>query len=301
MTDPKGNLPRCRAVRAHEIADRRHEAIERAHERAHEQTSVHGHTMERGDVFKFAGLVAFLVLMAVVVAACWPLIGTLFGEGGVEGVKQQVRGAGPLGVVMLLALQFLQVVVAFIPGEAVQVVAGVLYGPWVGAAIILLGCVLSSAVVFQLVHKLGAPFVRNMVSDKYLDKIRGFEEGGKLNLAVFVLFLIPGLPKDVFTYIVPLTSIGMREFLLLTTTARIPGVVVSTYAAHGFIEGRYLESAIVFVVAAAVAVVGLLLCERIIDRFSKASGEGTSRPAKALGEPASGHAGKAKGVSISHK
>ncbi|WP_165046063.1 TVP38/TMEM64 family protein [Adlercreutzia sp. ZJ138] len=248
-------------------ASKRESVRQKAHEKAHEEVSVRGHRMEQGDVFKFVGFVAFFVLMVVIVVLCWPLFGMLFGEGGLEEVKRQVSEAGPLGMLLLLGLQFLQVVVAVIPGEAVQIVAGLLYGPWVGAAIVLVGCVVSSFVVFQLVHKLGAPFVRSMVPEKYMDKIRNFEQGSKLNVAVFVLFLIPGLPKDVFTYVVPLTSMRLREFLLLSNIARIPGVVVSTYAAHGFTQGKFLESAFLFLVAAIIAVAGLLASEHIMKYF----------------------------------
>ena len=118
-----------------------------------------------------------------------------------------------------------------------------LYGPWVGAAVILVGCMISSAFIFVLVHKLGAPFVQSMVPTNYLEKFRRFEKTGKLNIIVFVLFLIPGLPKDVFTYLVPLTDMNMRTFLLLSNVGRIPGIIVSTYAADGLMAVSYTHLA----------------------------------------------------------
>lgn len=251
------------------LVEKRDRVRDRAHEAAQEQVTVRGREMEQGNIFRLVGLLAFVVVMVLAVWMCWPLVSTLMGEGGLEEVQRDVQQAGPIGMLVLLAFQFLQVVVAFIPGEAVQIVAGLLYGPWVGAAIILIGCVISSAVIFTLVHKLGAPFVRSMVPEKYMEKIRNFEEGPKLRVAVFTLFLIPGLPKDVFTYIVPLTNVGIKEFLILATTARIPGVVVSTYAAHGFAEGKIWQSAFLFLVMAIVAIAGLLLGERILEYFQE--------------------------------
>ena len=147
--------------------------------------------------------------------------------------------------------------------------AGLLYGPWIGALVILAGCVLSSAFVYVVVKRLGSPFVQKMVPTKYLDKFRAFEETGKLNIIVFILFLIPGLPKDVFTYLVPLTDMPMRTFLVLSNVGRIPGIVVSTYAAAGLADGRVVESVIIFAVLAAVAIVGILLRDRIMDFFSR--------------------------------
>ena len=220
--------------------------------------------LTKADIFKLVGLGLFFVLMAGVCVLVAPWISELSEPGGLQRVLEDVRNAGVGGVFILLAFQFLQIVVAFIPGEVVQIAAGMMYGPWIGALLILLGCVLSSAFIFVLVHKLGAPFVQNMVPSKYLDKFRKFEDTGKLNIIVFVLFLIPAMPKDVFTYLVPLTDMNMRTFLLLSNIGRIPGILVSTYAADKLIEGRFAESAIIFGAAAIIAILGVLFRERIM-------------------------------------
>lgn len=242
-------------------------------ERMHAEASVHGHKMTFADIFKFAGLIAFFVVMILLCALIWPYVHEIFEPGGLDRVINDVRQAGPVGFLILLAIQFLQVVVAFIPGEVVQVAAGMIYGPWVGALIVLVGCVVSSAFVFLLVHKLGAPFVQAMVSEKHMAKFRTFENSGKLNIIVFVLFLIPGMPKDVFTYLVPLTHMPLRTFLLLSNIARIPGILVSTYAASGLVEGDIVQSLIIFLVAGAIAVVCILLYDKIMKAIERATGK----------------------------
>lgn len=239
------------------------------HDKAEQKVDVRGRTMEKGDIFKFVGLIAFFAIMVLIVVLLWPYFHDLFEPGGLDRIITDVRDAGPVGFLILLGLQFLQIVVAFIPGEVVQIAAGLLYGPWLGAFVILLGCIISSAFIFALVHKLGAPFVQNMVPTQYLNKFRKFELTGKLNIIVFILFLIPGLPKDVFTYLVPLTDMRMRTFLLLSNVGRIPGIIVSTYAADGLAEGRFMESAIIFGVAAVIAVLGIVFRERIMKMLEK--------------------------------
>lgn len=225
--------------------------------------------LTKADLFKFGGLIAFFVLMAVVCVAIAPLILELTEQGGVERVVQDVRNAGPGGVLILLGMQFLQVVVAFIPGEVVQVAAGMMYGPWGGAAVVLVGCVISSAFVFFIVHKLGAPFVRAMIPEKWMGKLEDFEETDKLDVMVFVLFLIPGLPKDVFTYLVPLTDMSMRNFLVLSTVGRIPGILMSTLAADGLMEGDIMRSVLLFLVAAGIAALAIVFHEKIMHAFAK--------------------------------
>ena len=242
-------------------------------ERMHAEASVHGHKMTFADIFKFAGLIAFFVVMILLCALIWPYVHEIFEPGGLDRVINDVRQAGPVGFLILLAIQFLQVVVAFIPGEVVQVAAGMIYGPWVGALIVLVGFIVSSAFVFLLVHKLGAPFVQAMVSEKHMAKFRTFENSGKLNIIVFVLFLIPGMPKDVFTYLVPLTHMPLRTFLLLSNIARIPGILVSTYAASGLVEGDIVQSLIIFLVAGAIAVVCILFYDKIMKAIERATGK----------------------------
>ena len=103
---------------------------EKAHEKAQEEVEVRGRKLEKGDIFKFAGLIAFFLIMVLICVLIWPYLHELFEPGGLDRVMADVRNAGPIGFLILLGLQFLQIVVAFIPGEVVQIAAGVLYGPW---------------------------------------------------------------------------------------------------------------------------------------------------------------------------
>ena len=255
------------------VKERAHERREAAREKAQEVTTVRGREMTRGDIFKFGGLIAFFALMVIVVILIWPYIHEVFEPGGLGRVIDDVRNAGPLGFLILLAMQFMQIVVAFVPGEVVQMAAGMMYGPWLGAAVILLGCIISSAFVFAVVHRLGAPFVRDMVPTKYLDKFNAFEESGKLSIVVFILFLIPAMPKDTFTYLVPLTNMRMRDFLVLSNVGRIPGIVISTYAANGLVDGSITQSIIIFAVVAVIAIVAIVFRDKIMNLFHHDKGE----------------------------
>ena len=225
--------------------------------------------VDRATVIKFVGLIAVLVIMAIVVVVMWPYIADVFTEGGVDRLVERVRNAGVGGVFILLGMQFLQIIVAFIPGEVVQLAAGLMYGPWLGTVIILIGCVISSAIIYKLVHALGAPFVQSMVSTEHLEKFRSFEKSGKLDVVVFVLFLIPAMPKDVFTYLVPLTDMKMGRFLTLATIGRIPGVLASTYVAHGLSQGDMVGPIVIVVVVAVIALIAVVFRDRIMSAFDK--------------------------------
>ena len=236
-----------------------------------QEVKVFGRTMRKADLFKLWGLLAFFVIVVVIVVLLWPVLGQLLQPEGREELITRVREAGPLGVLILLGMQFLQIVVAFIPGEVVQLAAGILYGPWLGALIILVGCYFSSWFIYEVVHRLGQPFVEAMVPVKYLERFRAFEEKGRLIPLVAVLFLIPGLPKDTFTYLVPLTDMPRQQFLTITTLARIPGVLMSTFAASGLEQGSYVSSIIIFAVLAVLAVLAWVFKDRLFELMSRGS------------------------------
>ncbi len=228
-----------------------------------------GKDVKKSDLFKFLGLIAFFALCIVIVVAMVPLFKGIFSPDGVDTVIERIRDKGAFGVVILLALQFIQVVVAFIPGEVTQMAAGMLYGPLWGSILILFGCAISSAFVYLIVHKLGAPFVKDMVPEKFLKKFEDFEHTGRLGIIVFILFLIPGLPKDTFTYLVPLTDMKVKPFVAITTIARTPGVVLSAYAADGLIDGNIWTSVVIFGVLILLAILALIFSNRIMDFLSR--------------------------------
>ena len=218
--------------------------------------------LTKADIFKVVGLGLLCVLIA-------PWIAELSEPDGLQRVLEDVRNAGVGGVFILLAFQFLQIVVAFIPGEIVQIAAGMMYGPWIGALVVIVGAVISSAFIFAIVHKLGALFVRAMIPEKWMSKLERFENSEKLDVMVFVLFLIPGLPKDVFTYLVPLTNMSMRNFVVLANIGRIPGVLISTLGADKLIEGDYGQSAILFGIAAVIGILAIWQHDRILHVAAK--------------------------------
>lgn len=228
-----------------------------------------GRDIKKSDLFRFLGLIAFFAICVAIVIFIYPLFKGIFEPDGVDMVIERIRDKGVFGVFILLALQFIQVVVAFIPGEVTQMAAGMLYGPLWGSLLILFGCAISSAFVYTIVHKLGAPFVMDLVPEKQLKKFQDFEKTGRLGVIVFILFLIPGLPKDTFTYLVPLTDMKLKPFVLITTVARAPGIVLSAYAASGLVDGNIWTSVVIFAILIILAIIALIFSNRIMALLSR--------------------------------
>jgi uncharacterized membrane protein YdjX (TVP38/TMEM64 family) len=223
------------------------------------------------DKIKFAGLLVFVALIVVAAVLLIPYMGDLTTAEGRNTLVATIKGGGVWGVLICLGLQFLQVVVAFIPGEVTQLAIGAVYGTFFGSIITLGGALISSVFVFYVVRKLGAPFVNAMVGHKDAGKIKFLHNSKSLNTVVFILYLIPGLPKDLFNYVVPLTQMKPKAFFTLSTLGRVPGILASAYIGSSALSENYLGMIIVAVLVGGLGLVGILFNEKImalVDRVT---------------------------------
>ncbi|MDR2108772.1 MAG: VTT domain-containing protein [Coriobacteriales bacterium] len=233
--------------------------------------------LSTADKLKFVGLLVFLLLIVLTGVLLMPHFAKLGTDEGRLQLIADINHAGIWGVLICLGLQFVQVVVAFIPGEVVQLAIGAIYGPVAGIFVTALGALISSAFIFFMVRKLGAPFVHAMVSSKHADKLRFFQETKRLDVIVFVLFLIPGLPKDIFTYLVPLTEMRATNFLILSTLGRLPGIAASAFIGDAAVQGNYVGAVVVAVVAGGLGILGIVFNRQImnlVDRLQRRFGRG---------------------------
>ena len=172
--------------------------------------------------------------------------------------RDYIQSFGPLGWLVLLGLQFLQVFIALIPGELLETAAGYAFGPWVGTAICYVGVGLASSLIFALTRRYGVKLVEIFVARERINELRFLNTERKRNNLIFLLYFIPGTPKDLLTYFVGLTDIKLSQFLILSMIARIPSVISSTFGGHLLGEERYTGAIIHYGVTGVVSAIGLL-------------------------------------------
>lgn len=178
--------------------------------------------------------------------------------------KALIDSYGWKGYLIAFAIQIIQVFVALIPGEMVEIGMGYAFG-WLGGTVICLGGVaIASAIVFLLTKRAGKRLVELFVSEEKINSLRFLNSEEKLRLTVFLLFFIPGTPKDLLTYFVGLTRISLSEFLAISLVARIPSVVSSVLVGHFAVEEQYALSAVIFVITAFVSLGGLLVYNKFV-------------------------------------
>lgn len=171
-----------------------------------------------------------------------------------------------LGALCLVLVCAVQVVVALVPGELVEIAAGYAFGAVWGTILCVLGITLGSVAVILLVRKFGRKFVYAFYPKEKMDNLPILRDPKKRNALVLILFLIPGTPKDMLTYAVGLTDMNILLYLLLTTFARLPSVVSSTVGGNAVGNREYLAAVIVFLVTALVSGAGLLVYRFIQKR-----------------------------------
>ena len=143
-----------------------------------------------------------------------------------------------------------------------------MYGWFWGLVVALIACFIGSSLVFLLVKKFGKPLVNKFFSDEKIAKFKFLNDEKKLEKTVFILFFIVGSPKDLLTYIVPLTKMKYRNFILIVTFARIPSIITSTIAGAGLASGQLDITIIAFAITAVITIVGLII-NHLIEKKRK--------------------------------
>ena len=213
------------------------------------------------------GLFIFLAVCTAVVIAAWPYMGKFINEPGA--LEEFLQGKGFWGVIIFLAIQVLQVVVAIIPGEVVEVAAGVVFGWFWGFVLVLLGITIGTFIIFFVFRRTGKPLIEAALGDNRLKKFEKLDKHKNRDRIIFIMFFIIGLPKDIFTYAAAFFDISIWRFFLLTTFARIPAIISSTVAGSSLAKGDIKTTIIIFVITGIISILGYLFSEKIFKLMQR--------------------------------
>ncbi len=180
-----------------------------------------------------------------------------------EHFRLWVDSHGALGRLAFIGMMTLQVFIAVIPGEPLEIGAGYDFGAWEGTFLCLLGILIGSGLIFGFVRKFGVKAAEVFFPREKLDSLRFLQDTKRLTVLAFFLFLIPGTPKDLLSYCVGLTKMKLTTWLLLTGTARIPSVLTSTIGGDALGLGNHGFAIVVFAITALLSIIGLLVYRKI--------------------------------------
>lgn len=180
--------------------------------------------------------------------------------------KQWLDSFGGFDDLLYILIRSVQTVVKIVPAEPLEIGAGYAYGIFGGFAYCLLGNIIGSFVIIGLTRKFGRKFVDMFYSSSKIGDMRIFKDQQKVYSLLFILYLIPGSPKDGFTYLVGLTPVKVIPFMIITSIARIPSIISSTWCGHYLAEKNYLFAAVVFGVTLLVGVIGSIIYNKLMNK-----------------------------------
>ncbi|HRY72688.1 MAG TPA: TVP38/TMEM64 family protein [Spirochaetia bacterium] len=185
-----------------------------------------------------------------------------------EATRAWIQARGGWGKLAFVGLQALQVFLFVIPGEVVQVAGGYVFGLWEGTLLSLLGITLGSLVNFCAGRLLGRPFVEAVFKPETLAGLERVTNSGRMAAGFFLLFVIPGIPKDALCYLAGVSRLSFPLFALVTTLGRLPGILGSSFMGSAAYDGSYAAALAVLAVASVLFFLGLVFKDRIEARLA---------------------------------
>lgn len=219
-------------------------------------------------LFKIVILILVLSILTGMVIYMLPVMKDLSTMEGKLAFKERISNSGPFGALILFLLQVAQIFLVILPGEPIEILAGMCYGSIWGTIYIMISACIISIGIFFLVRKLGKKLVYSFVDEEKVKKIERsklFKNPKKIEFIMLILFLIPGTPKDLLVYVAGLLPIKPSRFILISTLARFPSVVSSTLAGENILKGNLK----IGIISYAVILVIVAITVFVINKFDK--------------------------------
>lgn len=219
-------------------------------------------------IFKIMLLVIALIIFTVITIYLFPVMRNLSTKEGQIAFKEKVTTSGLYGLLLLFIIQVAQIFLFILPGEPIEILAGMCYGWFWGTIFIMISSAIIATLIFWLVRKIGKQFVYDFSDEEKIKKIENnkiLQNPKKIELALFILFLVPGTPKDLLTYLAGLLPIKMSRFIVISTIARIPSIVTSTIAGANIATGDWKKGIILYFLIVAIVAIALF----IFNKFDK--------------------------------
>lgn len=180
-----------------------------------------------------------------------------------------VDSHGIWGRLLFIGMVFLQVIVALIPGEPLELAAGYAFGVAEGMGLSMTGILLGSLTVFLLVRWLGVRLVSVFFADRDIRRLSFLKHPKKSFILALVLMTIPGTPKDLLSYFAGLTPLTLGQWLGIVAVGRIPSVITSVVTGAAAGERNYLLAAVTLVVTLAISGAGIWYYRRLSSEQSE--------------------------------
>lgn len=212
-------------------------------------------------------LIGLVAAAAITALLCWEYLpGLLAWLADARAVRVFVSDHAFVSRLAMLGINIVQVLLAFLPGEPVELASGYAFGFWEGTALCLVASGLATSMIYWATRRWGWKLVGLFFDRSLFDRFSWLKSAKRLELIMLIVFLIPGTPKDFLTYFAGLTNMRFLPVVLIATFGRIPSIVTSTIAASAVGSGNWPLVACTLVASAFLLAVGGLMYRRLRSR-----------------------------------
>lgn len=218
----------------------------------------------RRRVLRRRVLIGLVAAASITALLCWEYLpGLLAWLADARAVRAFVSDHAFVSRLAMLGINIVQVLLAFLPGEPVELASGYAFGFWEGTALCLVASGLATSAIYWATRRWGWKLVGLFFDRSLFDRFSWLKSAKRLELIMLIVFLIPGTPKDFLTYFAGLTNMRFLPVVLIATFGRIPSIVTSTIAASAVGSGNWPLVACTLVASAFLLAVGGLMYRRL--------------------------------------
>lgn len=228
----------------------------------------------------------FLLLIVIVIPIILYLTckDTLFNIDWLKAFPEHFSEYKLISALSLIVLQALQVIICLVPGQPIQFASSYAFGVVGGYLISIIGAIIGALIAFYLAKWLGAEGVNLLFGKDKVDNYHKKINTGKGLLIVLIIYLIPGLPKDLIGYVAGISEMRLLPFLLVSSVGRSPGMLGSLFIGHFFQAKNYLA----IIIIAVICLIILFICwknkESIISFMDEIEAKDVAREDKKHGK-----------------
>lgn len=225
--------------------------------------------MNKEKKFKILKIILTIIVVLVFIALIiyfFPIIKNLSTEEGQVAFKEKIETSGIYGFLILFGLQVAQILLVVLPGEPLEILAGMCYGAVGGTIFILFSVFVTTSIIYFAVKKYGKKLLYQFFEKEKIDKIENnkyFKNSKNIEKLLIILFLIVGTPKDLLTYIGGLLPIKPIKFILIATFCRLPSIISSTIAGSNISDGNWKISILVYAITFILTGIGMFIYDKI--------------------------------------
>ena len=234
----------------------------------HRKDKIHKRIKVISTILKFALLLLIIIGLPLYIYFFEPQL--IDSMSSMENVNALFEHYHAESILVYIGAQILQIIICVIPGQWLQFAAGYMYGFWLGFLYSSIGAAIGSVVTYYLAKLLGRDAMHLIFGEARINEFIHKLNSKKAIVIVFLIFLIPGVPKDLCNYAAGISEMKLKPFLIVSLVGRSPGMMGSLLIGRQIEAGNYTGAIVVAAVAVVLCVVGIIMRKRLTGWMDKA-------------------------------